>query len=152
MDLAQIVLFTVLGLWLAGVTLVLFIISRFFNKTFKGGEKVDLKSLLESILEKEEKNAKDISKIIKEQTNEQEKALSHIQKIGLVRFNPFGDTGGDQSFSLALLDANQDGLLITGLHTRERTRIYVKDIKSGRSTLRLSKEEQRALEEALKRK
>jgi len=52
----------------------------------------------------------------------------HIQKVGLVKFNPFNETGGDHSFSLALLDGNKNGIIITSLHTRERTRFYLKEV------------------------
>src|SRR5690606_27962237 len=56
---------------------------------------------------------------------------SHLQTLTLKRFNPFGDTGGDQSFILALLDGNKDGVVITSLHSRENTRFYVKSVKGG---------------------
>lgn len=55
----------------------------------------------------------------------------HIQHVTLKRFNPFGDTGGDQSFILAILDGNKDGVVITSLHSRENTRFYVKSVNGG---------------------
>jgi hypothetical protein len=55
----------------------------------------------------------------------------HVQHIVLKRFNPFGDTGGDQSFILAILDGNKDGVVITSLHSRENTRFYVKSVEGG---------------------
>lgn len=55
----------------------------------------------------------------------------HVQHVTLQRFNPFGDTGGDQSFILALLDGNKDGVVITSLHSRENTRFYVKSVNGG---------------------
>ncbi len=55
----------------------------------------------------------------------------HLQHLTLKRFNPFGDTGGDQSFILAILDGNNDGVVITSLHSRENTRFYVKSVKGG---------------------
>ena len=73
-----------------------------------------------------------------------------MQKYGFVRFNPFGDMGGDHSFCLALLNGKHTGFVLTGLHTRERTRVYVKHIKRGKSEYDLSKEERKALEQALK--
>ena len=74
----------------------------------------------------------------------------HIQKVGLVKFNPFNETGGDHSFSLALLDGNKNGIIITSLHTRERTRFYLKEVFVGKTKLDLSKEESNALKIALK--
>jgi len=73
-----------------------------------------------------------------------------IQKVGLVRFNPFKEIGGDQSFSIALLDGNNDGAVITSLYTREGNRIYGKPIKAGLSEYLLSEEEKRAIELAQK--
>lgn len=55
----------------------------------------------------------------------------HIQNVILKRFNPFGDTGGDQSFILAILDGKKDGVVITSLHSRENTRFYVKSVEGG---------------------
>lgn len=75
---------------------------------------------------------------------------SDIQKVGLVKFNPFNETGGDHSFSLALLDGHKNGIIITSLHTRERTRLYIKEIVSAKAKLELSKEEQKALQLSLK--
>jgi hypothetical protein len=56
--------------------------------------------------------------------------------------------GGDHSFSLALLDAHLTGFIITGLHTRERTRVYIKKIEEGKCKQDLSKEEREALKKA----
>jgi hypothetical protein len=71
-----------------------------------------------------------------------------LQKIGLVHFNPFRDTGGKQSFVLALLDNHNSGLLLTSIHGREGTRVYIKSIEYGGSQLALSQEEKQALEQA----
>jgi hypothetical protein len=65
--------------------------------------------------------------------------------VGLIRFNPFNEIGGDHSFSLAILDGGDNGIIITGLHTRDRTRIYAKQVNKGKSDLELSTEEQKAL-------
>ncbi len=68
-----------------------------------------------------------------------------FQRIGLVRFNPFEDTGGNQSFALALLDAEEDGIVISSLHSRGTTRVYAKAIAAGRPEAALSDEESEAL-------
>ena len=77
-------------------------------------------------------------------------ALS-LQKISMVRFNPFGDVGGDQSFSLAMLDGHDSGLIITSIHGRGGTRVYAKPIDLGKSKYSLSAEEKKALSQATKR-
>ncbi len=73
------------------------------------------------------------------------------QKISIVRFNPFGDTGGDQSFTLAVLDAHDSGYVLTSIHGREGTRVYVKPIDYAKSKYTLSDEEQQALRQAIAR-
>jgi hypothetical protein len=73
----------------------------------------------------------------------------HVQKIGIVRFNPFSDVGGDQSFAVALLDGNNNGFIITGLYTREGNRIYAKPVTDGKSQYFLSEEEKQAIKKAI---
>ena len=72
-----------------------------------------------------------------------------FQRVGLVRYNPFEETGGNQSFALALLDAAGDGWVMSSLHARTGTRIYVKAIKTGRSDAGLSAEETAAIRAAM---
>jgi hypothetical protein len=68
-----------------------------------------------------------------------------LQHVGLVRFNPFEDTGSDQSFALALLDDERSGIVVSSLHGRDGTRIFAKPILAGQATHPLSAEEQKAL-------
>ena len=79
----------------------------------------------------------------------EQRALSSIQHVGLVRFNPFEDTGSDQSFAIALLDARRDGLVISSLHGRAGTRVFAKPVENGTSTHNLSEEEKGAIRMAL---
>jgi len=72
-----------------------------------------------------------------------------IQRVGLVRFNPFEDTGGNQSFALALTDAAGNGFVVSSLHSRTGTRVYAKAVSDGRSDGALSQEESEALRLAL---
>jgi len=72
-------------------------------------------------------------------------ARLHFSRLGLVRFNPFDDTGGNQSFALAMLDANNDGFVISSLHSRAGTRIYAKAIFEGICESPLSTEEEKAV-------
>ena len=72
-----------------------------------------------------------------------------IQRVGLVRFNPFEDTGGNQSFAVALTDAGGNGVVVSSLHSRTGTRVYAKAISEGRSDGALSAEETEALRLAL---
>jgi len=68
-----------------------------------------------------------------------------LQHIGLVRFNPFEDTGSDQSFAIALLDDQRDGIVISSLHGRANTRVFAKPVTNGGSPHNLSDEESEAI-------
>jgi hypothetical protein len=76
------------------------------------------------------------------------RGMAVISRIGLVRFDAFEDTGGAQSFALALVDDDGDGIVLTSLHSRPTTRVYVKAIRRGVADAPLSGEEERALREA----
>lgn len=78
--------------------------------------------------------------------------IPYVQQIGFVRYNPFGNTGGDQSFCLCLLDGRGNGILLTSLHARQQTRIYTKEIVNYKTkdSSELSKEEQKCLQSAQK--
>jgi hypothetical protein len=68
-----------------------------------------------------------------------------FQRVGVVRFNPFPDTGGNQSFVVALLDARGDGVVLSSLHSRGGTRVYLKQLSQGKAETTLSEEEQEAI-------
>ena len=72
-------------------------------------------------------------------------------KINILRFNPFEDIGGDQSFILTILNENNNGAILTSLHNRDITRIYAKPIKNGQGdNITLSKEEKLAIVKTIK--
>ena len=112
---------------------------------------------------KKSQNLKDILidqfQKIKSQHLEIEEILSRIdklelalpksfQKIGVVRFNPFNDIGGNQSFTIALLDKENNGFVISSLFIKEGNRVYAKAIKAGKCDYPLSKEEEEAIGKA----
>jgi hypothetical protein len=68
-----------------------------------------------------------------------------FQNLGIVRFNPFSDMGGDQSFAIALADGRGDGLVLSSLHAREMTRIYGKPLTKWEAVHSLTDEEQEAV-------
>ncbi|KKU50667.1 MAG: hypothetical protein A3H69_00035 [Candidatus Sungbacteria bacterium RIFCSPLOWO2_02_FULL_47_9] len=81
-------------------------------------------------------------------------AISNIavQKVGFKRYNPFAETGGDQSFTLVLLDRTNNGIIFSSLYSRDNARAYGKKIENGIPKHPLSEEEKSALEETLKQK
>lgn len=116
-----------------------------FNLFKKKKEPENLQEILsqfKNLKENFEKFSEELEKLKKE-------SKFSIQKIGIVRFNPFFEIGGNQSFSVALLDGNNNGFVITSLYTREGNRIYAKPIVDEKSQYLLSKEEKEAIEKAI---
>ena len=72
-----------------------------------------------------------------------------IRKVGIVRYNAFKDTGSDLSFALALLNDNNDGVVLNGIYSREMSNIYAKPIKAGKSKYTISEQEQEAIDKAI---
>lgn len=68
-----------------------------------------------------------------------------LQRISVVRFDAFPDIGGEQSFSIALLDAGGNGLLLTGIHSRHDLRVYAKPVIANDSPVALTEEERKAI-------
>ncbi len=72
-----------------------------------------------------------------------------VRHVGLVRFSPFHDTGGDQSFSMAILDGRGDGIVVSALHSRQESKLYAKPIVGGTSRYSLTEEEKQAIDESV---
>ncbi|MFZ3073759.1 MAG: DUF4446 family protein [Minisyncoccales bacterium] len=75
-----------------------------------------------------------------------EESVANVDKVGMVRFNPFEGFGGNQSFSLAILDGNDNGAVVTSLFSRDGNRVYGKPVKQGTSEFKLAEEEKQAIE------
>ena len=142
------IILSVFGIWLAVISWFLYKVFALFNKLTKGVEVSDLKTVLEKVLTQEAGNEKELVKLTSRINSLEEDGKLHVQKVGLIRFNPFKELGGDHSFCLAILDGDDSGAVITSLHTRDRTRVYMKAIKKGKSDVELSDEERRALSKA----
>ena len=91
---------------------------------------------------------KKLAKLLKEMEELKKTSAFSIQKIGIVRYNPFSGVGSNQSFSAALLDSNNNGIVISSLYTREGNRVYGKPIKNSKSEYFLSEEEKTAIKKA----
>lgn len=135
-------IFLVLGInlvWLLGLTFFVVKNHLFLKELFpqeKGNFKDKLVEVLSDFRQLEE---------FKKQS------LKHLQKVSLKRFNPYQDTGGDQSFTVALLDGQNSGMVITSLHSRAGTRVFAKPVLDGKENqFEFSKEEKEVVEQATK--
>jgi len=137
---------TVLIVWLVGISYLFFKLKRKYETITRDGERISLADILENITKEVNESQNEISHISKRCDTLEKDGKNHIQKIGLLRFNPFKDTGGDQSFVLSLVDATNSGIVISGLYSRSGTRWYAKKIENGKGIeYDLSEEEQKAL-------
>jgi len=143
--------FGILVLWLIGLTVLLLRLLFHYQSLTQGLSKKDLISALNNFIAKTQTNQEAIESVKSNLAKEVEANKLHLQKIGFLRFNPFTDTGGDQSFILSLLDENGTGVVVSSLHSRENTRVYTKAIEKGLCNDQvLSKEERQVIKESLK--
>ncbi len=147
----SLVLALIILVWLLVLTILLIrIFTRYYRLT-KEATKEDLGSILEKLLKENKIREKEVKELLKRLEGTEDEVAGHIQKIGLVRFNPFTATGGNQSFALAVLDGNGSGVVISGLHSRDSTRLYTKLVEKGKPVKHeFSKEEKEAITQAQK--
>jgi hypothetical protein len=115
----------------------------------RGSDGGSLESVLDTHLDKVYEVSHELDELAAKTAVLESTQRRALQRTGLVRFNPFEDTGGNQSFALAVLDAQGNGLIVTSLHSRSGTRVYGKPITAGRGEAALSQEESEALRLAL---
>jgi len=143
--------FGIIGAWLILLTIFFWSLFSHYNKLSKGVSDKGLKAILEGILKEVDLSRKDINSLKEYCDNIQKDGAFHIQRVGLLRFNPFKDTGGDQSFVLSLTDGNDTGVIISGLYSRSGTRWYAKKVVEGKGVEHaLTEEDKKVLKEAKK--
>lgn len=148
----------VLGLGLAVVLLVIWVallqrsearLRARLRRVLPTGESTSLDEILERQLARIETLSQRLDALNKLQHDLEETTNRTLQKTAVVRYNPFADTGGDQSFAIALLDPLGNGIVVSSLHSRTETRVFAKPVQAGRSKYPLSDEEQEAIRKAL---
>ncbi len=115
----------------------------------KLGESENLEEDLENYMYKVERVEKQNAEILGQLSGLDKDLEGCIQKIGIVRYSAFQDTGSDLSFSLALLDEKNNGVVMNGIYSREMSNIYAKPVEAGNSSYTLSEEEQQAIKKAM---
>jgi len=119
------------------------------KRLFKGSSGKDLEGVVSSIkkdIEKLDGKNNDIEEYIK---NAEPRLRKSIKNVGAVRFDSFQGAGGGQSFAIALLDENKNGVVLSSLYGRDTHRVYAKPIESRKSQYKLSDEEEEAIQKAL---
>jgi hypothetical protein len=145
------ILILICFIWLGVITALLLRSINHYQNLIGQTDSKNLKEALVVLLKKSEINSEEINKINQNIESIKKDSLLHIQKIGFIRYNPFENTGGNQSFVIAFLNSLNDGIIISSLHSRSGPRWYVKWIEKGRGReLDLSKEEEESIKIAQK--
>lgn len=152
MDLTTLTIVAVLLiLWVSILTVFVLRMIHHYNQLGASVDKAGLKDVLSTILSTQQG--------LVSKAKKQEALLAatiadgtgHFQKVGIVRFNPFADTGGSQSFTVALLDKQDTGVVMTSLYARAGNRWYIKEVVAGKGKeYTLSREEESAIKKAQK--
>lgn len=135
------------------ITLILLInqitLSKKIKTLTRGVKGKDLYEIIEKYYDKVDQSKEELVVKLEELDMLKGKINKSIQKFNIIRYKAFEDVGGDLSFSLAMLDERNDGMVLTGIHARDFNGIYAKPIKNGESKYDLSIEEKDALDGAL---
>ena len=121
-----------------------------YNKFMKKiGNGKNIEEDLENYMYRVERVERQNAEIISYCKNLDDEVAKCIQKVGIVRYSAFKDTGSDLSFAVAMLDEKNDGVVFNGIYSREMSNIYAKPVKGGNSEYTLSEEEREAIRRAI---
>lgn len=134
------------------LTVYLYKITVHYTRLVENSGKNNLMAVLDAILEGQKVNKNELislrNRVMKIETEE----IKHIQRVGILKFNPFQESGGEQSFVMVLLDGEDNGIVVTSLNNRGHTRWYTKKVSEGKGIdMELSNEEKRAIKNASSR-
>ncbi len=146
---ALVVAVVVLGAWVAWLQRSEALLRRRLRRVLPEGESGGVDEILDRQLKRIDSLTERVDALNKLHHELEDLSRRTIQKVAVIRYNPFSDTGGDQSFAIALLDSLGNGVVLSSLHSRTDTRVFAKPVQSGRSRYQLSDEEQDAIKKAL---
>jgi len=138
-----------LGLWVAWLQRSEALLRRRLRRVLPEGESGGIDEILDRQLSRIDSLTERVEALNKLHHELENLTQRTIQKVAVIRYNPFSDTGGDQSFAIAMLDSLGNGVVVSSLHSRTDTRVFAKPVQSGRSRFQLSDEEQDAIKKAL---
>ncbi|MEX0616314.1 MAG: DUF4446 family protein [Candidatus Woykebacteria bacterium] len=140
------IIYTIFLIWLSALSYFFWKIYSHYRRLIGKTKKEDLKEILDKQLEKMGQVQEIISEVKRRLKTAEDDLPNNLKMVGLVRFNPYREVGGNQSFSLALLDQELNGIVLSALHSRDSTRVYAKPVVSGKETkYALSDEEKEAV-------
>jgi hypothetical protein len=147
-EIALAVVVVLLIAWQGSTNFRLNRVLRQYRQLATGVEGQPLDELLQKILDRGAIESQALARLESDLKQLGHEVESHIQNVGLVRYNAFDDTGGDQSYALALLDDHGNGAIVNGLFHRTECRVYVKPVHDWKSIYSMSDEESEAIRKA----
>lgn len=138
-------------LFFVHINLKLSKMSKRYKKLMTGMDGANIERLLMGHVDEVRALVKKVDAMEQENRRIDLMAKRSIQKVGIVRFNAFDGVGSDLSYSIAILDAQNDGVLLTSIFGRDESRCYAKPVVGGASSYSLAEEEKTALSEAMKK-
>jgi hypothetical protein len=144
------ILFAILFIWNIVLSVKFGRLKKKFRRMAQGTSKDNLEQMLEKIFDRmdalteSQQEVERLTESMRKQVSEQK------GRLGILRFPAFENEGSDLSFSLALVDENSNGMVMTSIYGRHESRVYAKPVKNGTSQYALSDEEKQALEIAMK--
>lgn len=145
-----VVFFAITFAWLAALEYRHRQLARSFRLLMTGRQGVDLEAVLVDHITRINRAEEKLDSQTERLASLEDYRPYQLQHAGVVRFNPFGDKGGDQSFAIAVLDDHTDGFVLSCLHSRVDLKVYAKPITGGQSTYTLTPEEKDAIARAMK--
>lgn len=126
--------------------------NKAYSTMMKGMEGVNVEKMLLSHIDEVKQALQKVDNLSVKCEKMDNDSKKHIQKFGVVRFNAFEDMGSDLSFAIALLDYQNDGVVISSIYSRSESHTYAKPIVAGISSYFLTQEEKQALNQAIEKK
>jgi Protein of unknown function (DUF4446) len=120
-----------------------------YRKLMRGTNNKNLEELINLKLEEIDKSMEVSKEAINKYELIKEEIKSCVNRVAIMRYKAFKDVGSDLSFSVAILDSYNDGIILTGLYSRQDSVTYAKPVDKGISRYELSEEEMHVLNEAM---
>jgi hypothetical protein len=146
---ALVALLLVLSIWVISLQMRLNRMVRHYNRLFSGTTFGTFEDAMDRYVTRLEETVVQVDSLAQLCHAVESNLVGTIQRVGIVRFNPFSDTGSDQSFAVALLDGNGSGIVLSSLFSRASTRMFAKSVIAGKSTHPLTDEEREAIDQAM---
>jgi hypothetical protein len=146
---ATVALIVVLIIWVISLQVRLNRMVRHYNRLFSGTTFGTFEDAMDRYVTRLDETVAHVDSLAQLCNAVESNLLGTIQRVGIVRFNPFADTGSDQSFAVALLDGNGSGIVLSSLFSRSSTRMFAKSIVAGKSNHPLTDEEREAIDQAM---